>query len=256
MYRVTRQTSLETFTYAFRYFVEALQQDPDSRTRGSLLRLSIILLHESAELAAKSLTGKFDAPYWEVFEHAFSHALGKPISPNSDKKKKKTYFQKIYDEGGLLACKDYRECLMYVLTHRLHELTKIRNKLYHEGGRVVELCNAYEFLRDVFAYFINIYGMKTLLNMIENLPLALKAWLLLSLKYFEKVEEKQVSEAYLIDSWKEISSSIERNLGVKLLRLLEQLFEGNKNSFSIISDKISQLKPFNIFEVMVVLKTA
>ncbi|RLF01441.1 MAG: hypothetical protein DRK00_11465, partial [Thermoprotei archaeon] len=219
MYAIARQYSLEVFTYAFRHFVEALHSS-EAEVRGGLLRPSMVLAHESAELAAKALTGRDRAKYGELFSHAFSHALGRPIYSEG----KKTYFQEVYERGGLRACRDYRECLVYALTQRMLELTKLRNSLYHQGGHVVSLQIAYEFLRDVLAYLVSLYGYQATLEALNKLSPPLRAWFLLSLRYFQKVEELPLSGKDLRGAWEEATRGLRDAIHEDPLRFMEGLF--------------------------------
>ena len=134
--------------------------------------------HKSTELAAK-------ARHEELFSHAFSHTLGNPVYSGDNK----TYFQEVYEKGGLRACKGYHRCLMYALTQKMLELTRLRNSLYHQGGHVVSLQITYEFLRDALAYLVSLYGYQTTLETLNRLPSPLKTWFLLSLRYFKTAEE-------------------------------------------------------------------
>lgn len=249
MYVIARQHSLEVFTYAFRHFIEALHS-PEVEVQGGLLRLSMVLAHESAELAAKAITGRDKARYEELFGHAFSHALGRPIYSEG----KKTYFQEVYERGGLRACRDYRECLMYALTQKMLELTRLRNSLYHQGGHVVSLQIAYEFLRDTLAYLVSLYGYQTTLEALSKLPPPLRAWFLLSLKYFQKVEGFLLSGKDLRRAWEEATRRLRDAIHEAPLRFMEGLFEGDSYALGKVDDVLSVLKPLNLCETLAILK--
>ena len=249
MYAVARQYSLEVFVYAFRHFIEALHNQ-NAEVRGGLLRLSMVLAHESAELAAKAITGRDRAKYEELFGHAFSHALGKPVYSEG----KKTYFQEVYERGGLRACKDYRECLTYALTRRMLELTRLRNSLYHQGGHVVSLQIAYEFLRDVLAYLVSLYGYQAMLDALNKLPPPLRAWFLLSLRYFQAAEELLLSGKDLGKAWEESAKRLRDAVYEDPLRFMERLFEGDSYALGKASKALSALEPLNLYETLAVLK--
>lgn len=248
MYVIARQHSLEVFVHAFRHFAEALH-NPEAEVRGGLLRLSIVLAHESAELAAKALTGRGRAKYEELLSHAFSQALGKPVYSGG----KKTYFQEVYEKGGLRACKDYRECLMYALTQRMLELTRLRNSLYHQGGHVVSLQIAYEFLRDALAYLVSLYGYRTTLETLNRLSSPLKAWFLLSLRYFKTAEELLLKGKDLSEAWKEAVKRL-GNVVYDPLRFMEELFEGNTYALGKVNEVIKRISLLDLYEILAVLK--
>jgi len=249
MYVIARQHSLEVFVYAFRHFAEALH-NPEAEVRGGLLRLSIVLAHESAELAARALTGRGRAKYEELLSHAFSQTLGKPVYSGG----KKTYFQEVYEKGGLRACKDYRECLMYALTQRMLELTRLRNSLYHQGGHVVSLQIAYELLRDTLAYLVSLYGYRITLETLNRLSSPLKAWFLLSLRYFRTAEELLLKGKNLSKAWEEATKRLRDSIYEDPLRFMEGLFEGDSYALGKVSDILSVLKPFNLCETLAILK--
>ncbi len=249
MYTVARQYSLEVFVYAFRHFVEALHNQ-NAEVRGGLLRLSMVLAHESAELAAKALTGKDRVKYEELFGHAFSHALGRPVYSGG----KKTYLQEVYERGGLRACGDYRECLMYALTRRVLELTKLRNSLYHQGGHVVSLQIAYEFLRDVLAYLVSLYGYQTMLDALNKLPPPLRAWFLLSLRYFKAAEKSLLSGKDLGKAWEQAIKRLRDVVYEDPFKFMERLFEGDSYALGKVSDVLSALEPLNLCETLAILK--
>ena len=247
---MTKSSSLEAFTYAFRHFVEALHNQ-DMETRGSLLRLSVILAHESAELAAKSLTGRFKVGYEELFKHAFSHALGRPITSES---KRRTYFDEAYEKGGLLACSNYRECLMYALTHRMLELTRVRNRLYHEGGHVVGLEGAYKLPRDVCAYMVNLYGVYALLEIANQLPSALRFCFLLYLNYFQEVETGISHKGDLAEAWNALAKKIHEEVHEEAIRFMERLFEGDKYAIEKVNDVLRALRLYGLSKLLTILK--
>jgi len=249
MYAVAKQYSLEIFVYAFRYFIEALHNQ-SAEVRGGLLRLSMILAHESVELAARALTGRAKAGYEELFGHAFSHALGKPIYSGG----KKTYFQQLYERGGLRACRSYHECLMYALTQRMLELTRLRNSLYHQGGHVMSLQIAYEFLRDVLAYIVSLYGYQTILETLNKLPPPFRVWFLLSLRYLQTAEEFLLSGKNLDGAWKEVAKRLRDVVYEDPLKFMEGFFEGNSYVYNKVDEVLDVLRPFNLCETLTILK--
>jgi len=249
LYLIPRNSSIETFTYAFRHFIEALHNQEG--TKGSLLRLSVILIHESAELVAKSLTGSFRANYEELFKQVFSHALGKPSTPKS---KHRTYFDVIHNSGGFSACSDYRECLMYALTSRMLELTQVRNSLYHEGGYTIGLKNTYRFLRDVFAYTVNLLGLRTLLEIAEELPPALKFCFFLCLSYFQEVETSFSHKGDLVGAWNAVDKRIREKVHEEGISFVERLFEGNKYAIERVNEVLEAIKPYRLHELIAILK--
>jgi len=249
MYVVAKQYSLEIFVYAFRHFIEALHNQ-NAEVRGGLLRLSMILAHESAELAAKALTGRDRAKYEELFGHAFSHALGRPVYSES----KKTYFREVYERGGLRACGDYCECLMYALTQRMLELTRLRNGLYHQGGHIMSLQITHEFLRDVLAYLVSLYGYQTMLEALNKLSPPLRAWFFLSLKYFQVAEKLLPTRKDLGKAWEEAARRLRDAVYEDPLRFMEGLFEGDSYALGKVGEALSVLKPLNLYETLAVLK--